>query len=112
MCTENLTDQTGCPFRIQMTEPFRMDLPLQYLRNARLTFVSWERDTAGSTTGMKVLCDLGHGYGFDNGEKAVVLWVGEEYSFIHEYTDTGEGGSDWEDGSFRVTVRLIPASET
>lgn len=77
MCTENLTDQTGCPFRIQMTEPFRMDLPLQYLRNAHLTFVSWQRDTTGSTTGMKVLCDLGHGYGFDNGEKAVVLRVGK-----------------------------------
>ena len=56
--------------------------------------------------GVKRAADLGYGYGFDNGWKGFSLRAGEVYSFDHDCTSI-DGPSDWVDGSFTVTLRLL-----
>lgn len=103
------SEKKNYPYYVKVLKPFQVTLPPDNLWLAKLFFSAWEQDEDGSITGMRVLCDLGHGYGFDNGTKPAVLRVGEEVTFTYEYTSTTEGGSDWEDGMTQFTVTLIPA---
>lgn len=63
-------------------------------------------DESGNLCGLKGFADLGHGYSFDNGWKEFVIKTDETYSFIHHYTSV-DGSSDWSEGSFEVTMRLV-----
>ena len=79
------------------------------LINAYMQFVDYIRNEAGAPIGIKVLCDCGHGYGFNDGEKELSLYPHRDYSFQHSYTSTTDG--TWENDWFDVAVRLLPIEE-
>lgn len=70
-----------------------------------MRFIEYVKDESGNICGAKFLADEGHGYGFNYGEKEVILHSNEEFQFVHSYTDTSDG--TWDNDSFTVKVRLI-----
>lgn len=53
-----------------------MFLAPERLSYAKMKFVEWVRDDTGQVSGMRVECDLGHGYGFDAGTREEILRPG------------------------------------
>ncbi len=82
-----------------------IDCPAKDPFVAPMQFLEYIMGDSGQICGAKYRIDLGHGYGFDNGTQVISINIDEEYKFEHRYTDTSDG--TWEDGSYRVVVRLI-----
>lgn len=74
-----------------------------------MSFKDYLYDSDGNVNGVVILCDEGHGYGFDYGEKEVELHVYDEYRFSHSFTDTSD--IDWDDGDSTVKFKLYPYDE-
>ncbi len=72
-------------------------------------FCNYTRDEHGEIDGAVISCDLGHGYGFDDGEETITLRVNETHRFLHSYTDTSDG--TWDNDFVSVTLTLIPFEE-
>lgn len=72
-------------------------------------FCGYTRNEHGEADGAVFSCDLGHGYGFDDGEETITLRANETHRFLHSYTDTSDG--TWDNDSVSVALTLIPFDE-
>lgn len=63
------------------------------------------KDENGNAVGIKGMADLGHGYGFDNGQKEFRLMLGDEFAFDHDFTSV-DGPSDWSNESVHIVLKL------
>lgn len=97
-------------FQMQVTHGDLSEiLPLSKLDHSFMGFGGYHRDENGKPDGIYLICDKGHGYGFDDGEEKILLRPGESHEFIHSYTDTSDG--TWEEGSCHVKATLLWAEE-
>lgn len=99
------------PFCVAMSTPYSCTLCPDSLGMAHMKFLDWLTDDSGTATafGMKVLCDLGHG--FDDRTKEITLLPGQEFSFVHSCTDASGGGCAQTGDSLEVTGCLVPAEQ-
>ena len=81
------------------------DEPAEKPYGPPMKFIEYVMDNQENICGAKFVIDLGHGYGFDNGEKIVAINLNEEFKFEHEYTDISDG--TWDNNSYCVVVRFI-----
>lgn len=81
------------------------------LNSSNAKFIDYVRDEAGSPIGIEVEYDAGHGYGYDHSHMRKKLYPHKMTDLAYWYTDTSQGGSDWDDGCIPNFVELIPIEE-
>ncbi|MCD8366537.1 MAG: hypothetical protein LUC48_00695 [Clostridiales bacterium] len=81
------------------------------LNGSSARFIDYVRDEAGTPIGIEVEYDGGHGYSFDHSHERKKLYPHKKTDLAYWYTDTSEGGSDWDDACIPNFVELIPVEE-